>query len=285
MYHLERIAASVGNITYTHGMYAIDPYYYGDCLKEKRDEETISLLKRLEALDSSVTHLICLLKSESKSSLRTSVDEPKSTELTKLQTPSPATGMFPCLSLVVQANPLNPPSAALLFFNLILKSAFRLSLHFYVHSNVSRMPEKLLDFMRSLKSYYADPVINVRIVWSSGIPDCVTYSDFRAGLLYGESMLLLKFLQFFPNNSFPDAQSVLVSIAALNNADERSDALQRISRHPHFLTLDRTVPSIADCYLYAVMQRKHIFPHLSSELTAWYTFCDKQLSPVMNTIL
>ncbi|CAL8068728.1 unnamed protein product [Calicophoron daubneyi] len=312
MYEIDRIICPVQGIVHTDLMYKMDPYMakiislqnehsprpeHSTETFDATDEEQGRLRERLECLDECTSHLLYLLKCPPPNF---SSEPPKflkagATGLHSSSTPvadlGSAVEQQRIISLTVQANPDNPPLAALLSCYLLSTNGWPVSVCSYVHSSVVHMPDYLTTLMNKLSAaqQHRNSVVNLRIVWTNTCPDCVTFLGFNCTELYGEAMLLEKLLTMIPNAGLTSADEVLIRIdngLLLGSDTEQSETLKWLENHPHFTALERELPDIIDCFLYVCLKRSKLSKHLPPRLGSWYKFCSgvPQLSLVDKVI-
>ncbi|KAF8562023.1 hypothetical protein P879_06349 [Paragonimus westermani] len=277
MYKLDRIVKPVESIVHTDGMYQVDRLWTSPHSQSKLmyDEETQSLVTRLEELDISVSHLLNLFQLSAKSQLgkskRPTVLDTPQTDLKEKTLPS----TLPAFSLTVQANPENPPIAALIYCHVLHTRGYNISLHSYVHSTVGRMPNSLRKYLTELPivNTRQQPTHALRIVWTPNSLDCLTFVGIHSTILFGEVMLLQKFLNAVSPEDWSKHSNLIMIAAALQLSTGPTEALNKLAQTAYFLDLEREFPSLVDCFLYSIVRRKNLDKCLPGNLSQWFKSC------------
>lgn len=280
MYKLDRIVQPIENIVHTHNMYQVDRLYKSPQNQSDSvcDEETQLLVTRLNDLDASVSHLLNLFQS----SVKAQSGKPKRT--TVVATPQVTQAEpketilapnLPAMSLAVQANPENPPIAALMYCHALYTRGSNVSLHSYVHSTVAQMPDNLRKYLTELSIINTRqvPAHALRIVWIPNAPDCLTFVGINSTVFYGEVMLLQKLLTVVSPNDWGQHSDLLMQIDSLQMDDGPTDVLNKLAQAAYFSNLNREFPSLVDCYFYSIIKRKNLSKCLPANLSQWFKSC------------
>ncbi|KAF6777253.1 hypothetical protein AHF37_03305 [Paragonimus kellicotti] len=280
MYKLDRIVKPVENIGHTDGMYQVDRLWTSPHSQSKLlyDEETQSLVTRLEELDVSVSHLLNLFqlsaKAQSEKSKRSTVlgtSQTAQADSKEKALPS----MLPAFSLAVQANPENPPIAALMYCHVLHTRGYNISLHSYVHSTVGHMPNSLRKYLTELAimNTRQQPTHALRIVWTPNSLDCLTFVGVHSTILFGEVMLLQKLLNAVSPKDWSRHSELIMITAALQLGTGPTEVLNKLAQTAYFLDLRREFPSLVDCFLYSIVRRKNLVKCLPANLSQWFKSC------------
>ncbi|GAA55364.1 hypothetical protein CLF_107701 [Clonorchis sinensis] len=289
MYELDRIIQPIRNIMHTHGMYEVDRYWKpafgfdGSSL----DEQTQSLVLRLDSLDASVSHLLGLLQTGAKARPKKPTQAPTAQPKQQYASTQPTRAQPAALghhikisstsSLAVQANPDRPPVAALLFCHALAAHGCNVFVSSYVHSSVGQLPPSLTSLLEALtpKTCLSNHSLTLRIVWTRLYPDCTTYLDINSTMLHGEVMLLLRLAEVISQPDASEQSELLMLIDALHRDTGPTTILKQLAEKPHFQSLNRNLPSIPDCFLYVTLQQLNLFTCLPSALAQWLKVCSK----------
>ncbi|KER34157.1 hypothetical protein T265_00027 [Opisthorchis viverrini] len=269
-------------------MYEVDRYWkpaFGFD-RSSLDEQTKSLVLRLDSLDASVSHLLGLLQTGAKAKPKKPTQAPTKTPQYVSTQPAcaqtAASGhhikILSTSSLAVQANPDRPPVAALLFCHALAAHGCSVVVPSYVHSSVGQLPSNLTSLLEALTpktSCLSNHSLTLRIVWTRSHPDCTTYLDINSTMLHGEVMLLLKLADVISEPDASEQSELLMLIDALHRDTGPTTILKQLAQKPHFQSLNRNLPSVPDCFLYVTLEQLNLFTCLPSALTHWLKFCSK----------
>ncbi|VDP79563.1 unnamed protein product [Echinostoma caproni] len=278
MYAVQRLIEPVHNFVHTDSMYPVKSCSKGSGSEDITEENELepNMCDRLNSLEESISHLLKLFKEAKKHPLKSSTTVIKTTQQHPVATPVLSQKLAtPLATVVVQANPDNPPIAALLYCQTLAQKGIHISLFSYVHSTVHEMPAKLDRFLKSL-SVFGNPnsssSLCVRIVWNGHCPDCVTFTDIKATFLYGESMLIQKLLSLVEPDAPQELTELLTTIdkGLLLIPSLRQSTISLLQSHSYLTKPNRSSPSAVDCFLYVCARKSDTLNCLPAN---WLKIC------------
>ncbi|KAA0187991.1 hypothetical protein FBUS_01417 [Fasciolopsis buskii] len=278
MYAVRRLIEPVCDLVHTDNMYYVKPFFPSSLDKTcvTLDDLGQNLGDRLNAIETTVSHLLELFKQAKKSPIKPKAMAVKPAQVHPVASLVPSQKLLlPSIVIVVQANPDYPPISALLYCQVLALQGANIALFSYTHSTVSHLPKQLQLLLESILSVTLSESTGslcLRIVWTRQCPDCITFTDIQSSFLYGESMLIQRLLSLTEQNNFSKLNELLVKteLGFVLNPSSSETTLNLLRTHPYLTQETRSVPSALDCFLYVCARKSNVLNRLPSN---WRKVC------------
>ncbi|XP_045474838.1 probable aminoacyl tRNA synthase complex-interacting multifunctional protein 2 [Harmonia axyridis] len=241
---------------------------------EKRQEKLLSQLEELKKIMNSI-----------RSSLKLS---PKCSNTQKNESTAnigtKKTKSYDVPDIVINANPLYPPYF-LLFLQQLLKKEVHLNINCYLHSSVSKLPNKCEAFIRKLKTQENGvPSILIRLIWKEIGP--IAELNMPHYPIQGEANILRYLVRILDNELNHEKSQNLTKINGIldlsyrlsfsNSKTQRNSLIQSLNKNlkSKWLTDQKDI-TIADVALYDALKKFASNNEINGALSKWFVECEK----------